>query len=111
MNTKTLLIASVLATLALTGCNRAPDESKATEPSAGKIIRERQELPADTPRPDAPTTRELLKYYSANLEEARTEWRRCYDKGIKNLTDEERPRCVAAQNAWHNQPYKPKSRE
>ena len=109
MKTCTLktLIAVVCVAFGLAGCDQSQQQTKKQTPPPAKIIKERQAQPASGPKADAPTTKELLAYYSANLKEARTVWHQCLAKGLENVTDEEKPRCVAAQNAWQNQPYKP----
>lgn len=108
MKTRTLktLIAVVCVAAGLAGCDQAPQQTKQA-PTPAKISKEPQVQPASAPRADAPTTKELLAYYSANLKEAQTVWHECLAKGLKNVSEDEKPRCVAAQNAWQNQPYKP----
>lgn len=106
-NLKTL-IAVVCVAAGLAGCDRTPEQPKPA-PAPAKISKIPQAQPASEPRADAPTTKELLAYYSAHLKEAQTVWHECLAKGLKNISEEEKPRCVAAQNAWQNQPYKPKT--
>lgn len=56
---------------------------------------------------DAPTTKELLAYYDAHLSEAKQKWAQCQAAGMAKMTTADRQACVAAQNAWYTQPYKP----
>lgn len=100
------LIVVICAAAFLAGCDRSPQKGNQTITPA-EISEEPQAQPASAPRSDAPTTRELLNYYSGNLKEARAVWHECLAKGLKNISESEKPRCVAAQNAWQNQPYKP----
>ena len=108
MKTRTLktVIALFVAVAALAGCGQAPDQTKEA-PRTAKITKDPQSQPVSAPRADAPTTKELLTYYNANLKDAQAEWHKCLAKGLQNVSDEDKPRCVAAQNAWQNQPYKP----
>jgi hypothetical protein len=108
MKNRNLLKAFSLAALliGLTGCDKSPETTPAQRPASAPIQKDPQKRPAASP--DAPTTKELLDYYSAHLEEAKTKWHECQAKGLQNVNDDEKPRCVAAGNAWHNQPYKPK---
>lgn len=55
----------------------------------------------------APTAKNLRRYYSANLPEAKKVMQECVAKGFDSLQGEERMRCEAARDAWHFQPYKP----
>jgi transcriptional regulator of met regulon len=55
----------------------------------------------------APTAKDLRRYYSANLPEAKKVMQECVAKGFDSLQAEERMRCEAARDAWHFQPYKP----
>lgn len=108
MKTRTLKTVFAVALIAagLAGCDQAPQETKQAHTPA-KITKEPQAQPASAPRGDAPTTKELLAYYSAHLKEAQTVWHECQAKGLQNVSEDDKPRCVAAGNAWHNQPYKP----
>lgn len=104
-----LMLFSLAAILAgLAGCDQSPQPTAKPAPPP-VISKDPQKQAKDNP--DAPTTKELLAYYSANLKEAQAKWHECQAKGLQNVTEDEKPRCVAAGNAWHNQPYKPKPKE
>lgn len=104
-NLKTLIVV-VCVVFGLAACDQSPSQIKQT-PVPSKIIKERQAQLTTGQKADAPTTKELLDYYSANLKEAKLMWQQCLTHGLENVTDEEKPLCVAAENAWQNQPYKP----
>lgn len=102
-----------LIVFAVSGC----DQSKQNQYNERPVVKEKPKAESTKVVPDrviagsdSATTATLANYYAANLEEAKTEWHRCFEKGAANITEEERPRCVAAQNAWEMQPYKPKQR-
>lgn len=86
----------------LSGCDRAPREiNNNVRPPV--ISNESQRMSVDNN--ESPTSKELLDYYRNNLKEAKEKWDAC-KKDLKSVSEEEKPRCVAASNAWHNQPYK-----
>lgn len=88
--------------IGVAGCEKAP-QSINKGPRPAVISNEKQEMGVDNK--EAPTTKELLAYYSANLKEAKEKWDEC-KKRLDKVSDKEKPHCVAAGNAWHNQPYK-----
>lgn len=57
---------------------------------------------------DTTTPASWLKYYQANLPEAKAMLQACVAKGFDALRGEELIKCEAARDAWHFQPYKPK---
>lgn len=101
-----LTLFSLAAIFGLAGCGQSPEPTQRPASATSAPKQDKQAQPH--PDPNAPTTKQLLTYYSAHLDEALAKWHECEAKGLQNVTADEKPTCVAAGNAWHNQPYRPK---
>lgn len=97
---KVFLLAGIISFLS--GCDKSPQpDLKVPKPAV--VYKDPQKM--EGVNSEAPTTKELLKYYSEHLKEAKEHWDKC-KINLDKVSESEKPRCVAAGNAWHNQPYK-----